>query len=258
MKLSCCVWALSGDDEAVISSLADLGFKYLDVRPSDFESDATKILLREKGLGVSCVGTSFGLGENAKMDAVAQADADRSLDHLCRALDHGHVLGAGVAYVVPEVDGKRDALDRYARVLTAAADRAESLGMKLCVEHFPGKALPTAKGTLEYVRALDHPNLYLLLDTGHLQITGEDPSDTIENAGPLLGYVHLDDNDGIGDLHLALLDGVLDRRTLARTLRTLEDTGYDGPVSLELNPALPDPLDALRRSRETVLQSSGS
>ena len=127
------------------------------------------------------------------------------------------------------------------------------MGMKLCIEHFPEKALPTARGTLEYIRGLGHPNVFLLMDTGHLQISGEDPVETIEGAGEMLGYVHLDDNDGVGDLHLALLDGVLKREVLSNTLEALSDVGYAGAVSLELNPSLPDPIDALRRSREIVL-----
>ena len=93
------------------------------------------------------------------------------------------------------------------------------------------------------------------MDTGHLQISGEDPIETIKSAGEMLGYVHLDDNDGVGDLHLALLDGVLKREVLSDTLAVLGDVGYTGTVSLELNPGLPDPIDALRRSREIVLNA---
>lgn len=71
-------------------------------------------------------------------------------------------------------------------------------------------------------------------------------------AGPLLGYVRLDDNDGREDLHLGLTDGVLTGAVLSDTFAALEDVGYSGAVSLELNPGLPDPLDALKRSREAV------
>ena len=134
------------------------------------------------------------------------------------------------------------------------AARAQVLGLKFCVEHFPGLALPTVAATLEFLRQVDHPNLYLLFDLGHAQISGEDPVAAIESAGSRLGYVHLDDNDGRGDHHLSLLDGVLTQTSLRQTFKALGDVGYGGAVSLELNAELPDPLGALRRSRECVLR----
>ena len=40
-------------------------------------------------------------------------------------------------------------------------------------------------------------------------MSGEDPEAVIANAGDRLGYVHLDDNDGLSDLHWSLLEGVM-------------------------------------------------
>ena len=44
----------------------------------------------------------------------------------------------------------------------------------------------------------------------------------IAAAGAQLGYVHLDDNDGRNDSHLALLDGVMSAETLCRTFAALQ------------------------------------
>ena len=134
-----------------------------------------------------------------------------------------------------------------------AAERAAANGVRLCVEHFPGTALPSAAATLDFIRAIDHPNLGLLFDIGHVQISGEDPASVIRQAGQRLAYVHLDDNDGQSDLHWALLDGVLTAETLRDTFRALADIGYSGPVSIELSPRLRDPFGALQRSRQLVL-----
>ena len=103
------------------------------------------------------------------------------------------------------------------------------------------------------MRAISHPNLYLLFDIGHAQISKEDPAAAIQAAGAQLGYVHLDDNDGVGDLHLGLTDGVLTEGVLQAALAALVNIGYDGEVSLELNPELEDPLTAIKKSREITL-----
>lgn len=252
MILSCCTWALSGSDDDVVARLADAGFRWIDVRPYGFTTEAVCARVRALGLRVSCVAASFGLPDGAALDS-PEADAiAQALTHTGQVLTYGAGLGATAAYLVPGKDGSQEALDRYARSLIAVADRASALGITLCVEHFPGSALPTAAATLDFLRTIGHPGLSLLLDIGHAQMSGEDPAAIITDAGPRLGYVHLDDNDGRNDLHVALTDGVLTVETLRRTFAALDGIGYAGAVSLELSPALPDPLDALKRSRDIL------
>ena len=101
-----------------------------------------------------------------------------------------------------------------------------------------------------------HPNLALLLDIGHCLISREEPADVVRRAGSRLGYVHLDDNDGQGDLHWPLLTGRLTRDGLRELGAALRSVGYRGPLSLELNPANADPVAALREGKgllETVV-----
>ncbi len=255
--LSCCIWALSGPEDEALDRIADAGFRWIDVRPYTFSSKGARARIHARGLSVSCVAASVGVPEGAALDSPDANAASEALVHTEKVLAYGADLGAAAAYVVPEMDGSREALNRYAGSLAAAADRASDLDLKLCIEHFPGRSLPTASATLDFLKEIGHPNLYLLFDIGHAQMSGEDPADTIAQARPRLGYVHLDDNDGQNDQHLSLMDGVLTEAVLRRTFTTLADVGYDGAVSLELNPELPDPLKALKQSRDIVCTIGG-
>ncbi len=251
-KLSCCIWALSGPEDEVLNRIADAGFRWIDVRPYAFSSQDARAGIHARGLSVSCVAASVGVPEGAALDSPDTDAVSDALAHTEKVLAYGADLDAAAAYVVPGVDGSRETLSRYARSLAAAGDRASALGLRLCVEHFPNRALPTASATLDFLREIGHPNLYLLFDIGHAQMSGEDPADTIAQAGSRLGYVHLDDNDGRNDQHLSLMDGMLTEKVLHRTFAALADIGYNGAVSLELSAGLPDPLEALKRSREIV------
>ena len=252
MILSCCIWALSGPEQDTLAHLAAAGFTRIDVRPFSLTSAAAQAGARALDLHVSCVAASHQMPDEAALGSTDADSASRALEHIEEALAHSAAIGATTAYVVPEKDGSQEALCRWARALTRAAERAAALGLKLCVEHFPGGALPTVAATLDFLRDIDHPALYLLFDIGHAQMSGEDPAAAISQAGPRLGYVHLDDNDGCNDQHLALLDGVMTEESLQRTFAALEDIDYGGAVSLELSPELPDPLAALKESREIV------
>jgi len=105
---------------------------------------------------------------------------------------------------------------------------------------------------LDYLAKIGHPNLYLVFDIGHAQMANENPAEMVVLAGDRLGYVHLDDNDGENDLHLGLCDGVMTEDVLKAMLQALDELGYASNVSLELKADIPDPLDALKRSREIV------
>ena len=245
LKLSCCAWALAYSEAAVLTDLAGAGFEWIDVRPQALRSRGSRQRLEGLGMRVSCVAAAF---PEVPLDSTDKVAAESARESVSAALIHARELGATMAYVVPGMDARPVALNRFARALEPLAEQAMALGLKLGVEHFPGRSLPSVEATLAFVRGIGHPNLYLLLDTGHAQISGEDPAAAVELAGSRLGYVHLDDNDGRQDLHLALLDGVLTREALRRTLAALAAIGYEGAVSLELHPQLPDPLAAIRRS----------
>ncbi len=255
MKLACCAWAIEGPENAIAARADALGFEWIDVRPFAFSSDGARRNIREHGLSVSCIAASFGMAEGVRLSGPDRDSRSAAASYLERTLAFGAALGASTAYVVPDEDPS--SLDRYAAELKKLAERGGELGVRVCVEHFPGTALPTASGAITYLREVGHPNLFLLLDIGHAQMSGEDPAAVISDAGPLLGYVHLDDNDGSRDLHLGLTDGILTEAALADTISALSDIGYRGNLSLELHPELPDPLDALKRSREIVLQAIG-
>ena len=251
MILSCCAWALSGPEEKNLDQLAELGFHHVDVRPQALRSPQSRQCLTDLGLRVPCVAIAF---PEVPLDSADEQVAAQAFSQQVAGLHHARDLGATTAYVVPGMDGSPRALERYARALGHLAEQAHSLGLKLGVEHFPGRSLPTAAATLDFIIEIGHPNLYLLFDLGHAQISTEDPVALIHRAGARLGYVHLDDNDGRRDQHLGLLDGILSEDTLRRTWAALGEVNYQGPVSLELHPQLADPLTDLRRSRAVVLR----
>jgi len=71
----------------------------------------------------------------------------------------------------------------------------------------------------------------------------------VRRAGRRLGHVHLDDNDGQGDVHWSLLTGRLTTENLEDLAVALRDSGYRGGLTLELNPANDDPIKALGESK---------
>jgi len=246
MALAACIWALTCEEKMALDQIAEAGFSHIDIRPSWLQSDDLRKRAQDLGLTISCVAVSADMPEGASLTGEGW-QAGR--DHVFRALEHGASLGAKVAYLVPEGDD----LDWYAEPLPILADKAQALGMKLCVEHFPGTILPTVPFTLDYLARIGHPNLYLVFDIGHAQMAKENPAEMIALAGERLGYVHLDDNDGINDLHLGLYDGVMVEGDLKAMFGALDDLGYASHVSLELKSNISDPLDALKHSREIVI-----
>jgi len=248
MNFACCTWALSGDERTILDRISDIGCQWIDIQPSAFQNAASQEHLQQVGLNISCVGLSFGLPEGVTFDSPDPQIIEQAMTMAESTLDDAAQRGIRQIYIIPGLDDSLAGISRYGNAVTALAEYAGQRHIKLSIEHFPGRALPTIATTLDFVRAINHPNLYLLLDIGHAQMSHEDIPSAIDEAGSLLGYVHLDDNDGVGDLHWALLDGVMTADVLRDTFSALRGIGYAGGVSLELNPLLPDPLDAIRRS----------
>lgn len=255
MRIACCIWALSGNEVETLRQVRDVGFETIDIQPGHQRALESRLLAQELGLRVSCVGASFAMPAEAALDHAIANRRELAIDHVRSAIEHGAHIGAETVYVIPGADAEPAAKDRFGDSLVRLAAFAAERDIKLAIEHFPGTALPTAAETLEFIHGAAHDNLYLLYDSGHIQISGEDPATAIANAGDRLGYVHLDDNDGVDDLHWSLLEGVMTPESLAATVRALDAVGYKGALSLELSPALAKPAEALSESRDVLLRA---
>jgi sugar phosphate isomerase/epimerase len=93
------------------------------------------------------------------------------------------------------------------------------------------------------------------LDSGHLHVTGSDPAETIKAIGGRLKTLHLHDNFGDKDQHLAPFLGTINWRTYAESLR---DCGYEGDLNFEVNPLRqPGVTETMRELYAGYVLSSG-
>jgi D-psicose/D-tagatose/L-ribulose 3-epimerase len=236
--------------EDAVRQAAALGFTHVDVVGLAERPAAHLDALADTGLLVSCAAVGRGLPEGLTLDAGRVEDRRAAVEQVKHHIADAARLGATHCYIVPGSElPPPHALRRFADSCTHLADYAAGRMVRLCVEHMPNRALATAAGTLSWLNRLGHDNLFLLLDTGHCLMTGEDAAEVVRHAGPRLGYVHCDDNDGRSDLHWPLLTGRLTRDELQELCVVLRSAGYGGPLSLELNPNNADPVAALREGK---------
>jgi hydroxypyruvate isomerase len=105
----------------------------------------------------------------------------------------------------------------------------------------PGIPLARAKDTLALVRAVDHPNVRLMLDLYHAQIGEGNLISLVRDALPWVGEIQVADvpgrfEPGTGEINYAAVH------------RALLDAGYVGTVGLEAY-ASGDSDDALKAFR---------
>jgi sugar phosphate isomerase/epimerase len=251
-SLAAFVTSLPGDFPAALGQIAALGFSHVDL-VAEVERPAEQLeALADSGLLVSCLALGRCLPPGHVLDA-PDVDVRRvTLTLFQRQVADAARLGATAVYLVPGFEGSATALTCFAASCALLADYAAARKVRLCVEHVPGRALPTAAATLDWLQQRGHPQLGLLLDVGHCLISGEDAADVVRRAGQRLSYVHLDDNDGAGDLHWPLLTGRLTQQQLADVMTALRAIEYRGALALELNPTTSDPIAALRDGKRIV------
>ena len=240
------------DFAAEVRLAAGLGFASVDVVALEERPEADREALADAGVVVRCAAVGRGLPAGCTLDAADAGLRRDALERMRRQVADAARLGATCAYIVSGMDGSAAGLDYFAEACGLLADYAASRMVRLCVEPIPGRALPAAAAALAWLRRVAHANLGLLLDVGHCLIAGEDAAAAARAAGPLLAYVHLDDNDGAGDVHWPLLTGRLTAARLAELAAGLREIAFTGGISLELKTPAAERPEALRRSKEVA------
>ena len=249
---SACIWAHKPPIAKALVKIKETAFHYIDVEPGTLDAEALEAQ-KKLGLKVSCVALEHQAPKGSSWDGKDSNALRKMVDHVRQALQTSQSLEAKVGYV--GCCGDRKQLKPFGEALSELATDAAARGIKLCIEHVPGKGLPGAKEALAFVEQVGHANLFLLLDIGHTLISKEKPWEIVLSAGEKLGYVQLDDNDGRKDRHWPLLDGKLTMADLTKTLENLHKIGYQSTVGLELveqyHTAL---ISSLSKNRNLVLR----
>lgn len=155
-------------------------------------------------------------------------------------------------------DALTSGLDMLGKIATSA-------GMRLSYHHHMGTGVQTRADVDRLMASTDPALVHLLLDTGHLAFTGDDPLDLARTYGDRIGHVHLKSvrpeivhrvrAEGLSfqeGVELGVFtvpgDGGIDFRPI---LGALDEAGYRGwlVVEAEQDPNKANPLEYAKKAR---------
>jgi len=227
-----------------IDTFARLDFDYLELA-MDPPMAHYRILLRSKtaivgaleanGLGLVCHLPTF-LSTADLTDSIRQA----SIAEILRSMEVAAELGAGKVVLHPSMatgmgifvldSVQASFFDFLAQVVSAA----QQLNLVICLENmFPRCRIGVEPDDFEAIFKR-FPSLKLTLDTGHANIEdkrGRRLKGLTDRFDQRIGHLHISDNKGKIDDHLAVGQGTVKFVDLVRRLKI---AGYDDTVTLEV------------------------
>ena len=97
---------------------------------------------------------------------------------------------------------------RQADIWPEIGDAAQKFGILIVLEN---DCTPLPELAVSLIERINHPNVKLHLDIAHAQVQSKAPiKDWIDAVSPHLRCLHINNNDGIKDLHQPLSDGIID------------------------------------------------
>jgi D-psicose/D-tagatose/L-ribulose 3-epimerase len=137
----------------------------------------------------------------------------------------GIIFSAHTKYFAPPT---RKGWDNSVAALTRVAEHARASGVTLNLEvvnRFESNLLNTTAQGLAFIRDTGMDNIFLHLDTFHMNIEEADPAQAIRSAGDRLGYFHIGESNrgflGSGTVNFPAIFDVL------------VETGYDDYITFE-------------------------
>ena len=225
-----------------IEKVAKLGFDILEVSCAGMKDLADEEIKRLNDAAERCgIQLTGGYGpksyENlASSDPSVVENGLKFWDDTFKVLEKLHITSVGgglygywpVDYSKP-VEKEAD-LDRSIKNMRRLADMAAgygitTLGMESLNRH-EGYLINTSKECADYVRAVGKDNVKVMLDTYHMCLEEDSFRDAILTAGPLLGHLHVGENNR----KLPGMGHIIDWEEIGQALREI---GYTGNVVME-------------------------
>ena len=242
-----------------LEAIAGLGFDYLELamdppqahyRVINQQKDEILRALDRHKMGLVCHLPTF-VSTADLTDSLRETSLNEVLESLQVAADlrplkvvlHPSYIG-GLSVLVLD-----QARHRAWRSLEAVVEKADQLGLCLCIENM----FPRSNSLVEpedFVPVFENfPSLKLTLDTGHAHMQSKGSKRTlgfIKRFGGLIDHIHVNDNFGKEDNHLPVGAGSVD---FPKVIKSLKKIGYDKTITLEV---FSRDRDYLRISREKL------
>jgi len=240
-----------GDICTNMQAAGKLGYSAIEVHireTADIDYDAIAKTQMESGtkVGMIITGRLNTEGKVNLMDDIPYI-TDAAIEGMKKYIDiasklHADIVVGWIKGNIPAGGIRAKYLNRLAHNLKILAEYAMDKNVKINLEvinRYEVNVFTTCREIVDFLDAYDLNNCYIHLDTFHMNIDETNPVEAIQLAGSRLGYFHLADNSrrypGSGQLDFVKL------------IKTLEDIGYDGYLSVECLP-YPSGEEAARRA----------
>lgn len=225
--------------------------------PEDVSASQLLSYYEKFGIKVSAIATGLAklvdklcfIDKNANVRADAVKRIKDFID-LAAILKCGIIIGS-MRGVITDLDNRETEDKRMSDCLNQILAYNEVAKVPIYLEvinRYENNYLNTAEEALEFIEIYDNDNLFVHLDTFHMNIEERNFVDAIISCGSKLGYVHVADNNrhpcGEGAINFG------------KVIDALNDIPYKGYVSVECLP-LPDGLTAARKSIYTLKNVKG-
>lgn len=252
--------------ERAIKLCAEAGFRVLDMNFASHSSAAGELCQagwedwakRVRDLGYA-YGIEWGQAHAHFVDweKTPLQDWDWHDELVCRSIEAAKIIGAKWIVVHqrtfpdPTWHSRRKSLEANIEAFSRFAESAYRGGFStgLAIENMTEKQQGRRYGTsveeiLELLEHLNDPVFGVCWDTGHANISGVNQAQAIRELGGHLKALHIHDNDGTKDQHIAPFAGTVPWNEV---LQALGEIGYTGDFTFEvvhLTGRLPEEMHA--------------
>jgi D-psicose/D-tagatose/L-ribulose 3-epimerase len=233
-------WTPEGAQKA-IGGAAEAGLDFVEIpllRPESMDITATRALLDRYGIGCTC---SLGLPKAAHLPSApekAQSFLESAVD-VTAGLEAPVLCGVLYAHLgtltgrPPEQEELEDVARVLKNVARYAAERGVSLGVE-AVNRYETYLINLAEQANTMLDRVGEPNVFVHLDTYHMNIEEKGFYEPIVATGPRMHYIHLSESDrgtpGTGNVHWD------------EVFRSLKAIDYDGYLVMESFAAINEDL----------------
>ena len=218
-----------------IESTKNAGFDVIEIllmNPRNIDASMTRRLLEEYEVeATASLGLALDTDVSSEDPDTVRAGERLLHEALSVARDFGASYLGGVLYGAlnkynaPVTErGRTHSVAAVQKLCDEAAGSGITLGLEI-VNRYESNLLNTASQAVDYIREIDRSNIFVHLDTYHMNIEEPDSYSAVLTCGSLLGYVH------VGESHRGYLgSGNVDFPSLFRGLAAI---GYTGTITFE-------------------------